>query len=118
MIWLVQLIRQAMNRKISPDTMVIMGSFPLPLCQPVRNHRAKIFNSFADIGHNAAKNLWFYGFKVHMLVTLSGFILNYIVTPVSVHDIKVANELLEGCRQSVILADLGYLSQELKETLQ
>ncbi len=53
-----------------------------------------------------------YGFKVHMLVTLSGYILNYIVTPASVHDIKVVYELLDGCRQSVILGDLGYLSSE------
>lgn len=117
LIWLVQLIRQAMNRKISPDTIVIMDSFPLPLCQPIRNHRAKIFNDLADIGYNAAKNLWFYGFKVHMLVTLSGVILNYVVTPASVHDIKVVDELLEGCRQSVVLADLGYLSQVLKDSL-
>ena len=118
LIWLVQLIRQALSGAISPDTIVIMDSFPLPLCQPIRNHSAKIFNDCADIGYNAAKNLWFYGFKVHMLVTLSGFILNYVVTPASVHDIKVVDELLEGCRQSVVLADLGYLSQELKETLQ
>ncbi|MCB2830524.1 IS982 family transposase, partial [Streptococcus dysgalactiae] len=118
LIWLVQLIRQALSGAISPDTIVIMDSFPLPLCQPIRNHSAKIFNDCADIGYNAAKNLWFYGFKVHMLVTLSGFILNYVVTPASVHDIKVVDELLEDCRQSVVLADLGYLSQELKETLQ
>ncbi len=52
-----------------------------------------------------------------MLVTLSGFILNFVVTPPSVRDIKVVDELLEGCRQSVVLADLGYLSQELKARL-
>ncbi len=52
-----------------------------------------------------------------MLVTLSGLILNYVVTPASVHDIKVVDELLEDCRQSVVLADLGYLSHELKADL-
>ncbi len=91
--------------------------FPLSLCQPIRNHSAKIFNDCADIGYNAAKNLWFHGFKVHMLVTLLGFILKYVVTPASVHDLKVVDELLEGCRQSVVLADLGYLSQELEDRL-
>lgn len=40
LIWLVQVIRQAMNARISPDTIVIIDSFPLPLCQPARNHRA------------------------------------------------------------------------------
>lgn len=118
LIWLVQVIRQAMNTQLSSDTIVIIDSFPLPLCQPVRNHRARIFNDLADIGYNASKNLWFYGFKVHMLVTLSGYILNYVVTPASVHDIRAVNDLLENCRQPYILADLGYLSRELKDNLE
>ncbi len=52
-----------------------------------------------------------------MLVTLSGYILNYIVTPASVHDIRAVDELLENCRQPYILADLGYLSRDLKNQL-
>ncbi|SQB13798.1 transposase [Streptococcus dysgalactiae] len=118
LIWLVQVIRQAMNARISPDTIVIIDSFSLPLCQPVRNHRAHIFKGVADIDYNTSKHLWFYGFKVHTLVTLSGYILNYVVTPASVHDIKAVHELLEECDQSIILADLGYLSRELKNNLE
>ncbi|NQM51400.1 IS982 family transposase [Streptococcus suis] len=118
LIWLVQFIRKAMSEMLPSDKLVIIDSFPLPLCQPVRNHRATIFNGFADIGYNASKHLWFYGFKVHMLVTLSGYILNYVITPAFVHDIKVVYELLEGCKQSVILGDLGYLSSELKKDLE
>ena len=117
LIWLLQLIRQAMNDQAPSNNMVIMDSFPLPLCQSVRNHRASIFEGVADIGYNASKHQWFYGFKVYMLVTLSGYILNYIVTSASVHDIKAVEDLLEGCQQSVILADLGYLSQALKDRL-
>ena len=107
-----------MNNQISPDTIVIIDSFPLPLCQPVRNYRTRIFDGLADIGYNASKNLWFYGFKVHMLVTLSGYILNYVVTPASVHDIRAVEDLLENCHHSYILADLGYLSRELRNSLE
>ena len=117
LIWLVQIIRQALNAQISPDTIVIIDSFPFPLCQSVRNYRAHIFNGLADTGYNASKQLWFYGFKVHMLVTLSGYILNYVVTPASVHDIRAVEDLLENCRQPYILADLGYLSRKLREHL-
>lgn len=117
LVWLVQVIRQAMNTQISPDTIAIIDSFPLPLCQPVRNCRTRIFNDLADIGYNASKHLWFYGFKGHMLVTLSGYILNYVVTPASVYDIRTVDDLLENCRQPYILADLGYLSRELKDHL-
>ncbi|VTS35523.1 Transposase, IS4 [Streptococcus pseudoporcinus] len=118
LIWLVQLIRKAMSDMLPSDRVAIIDSFPLPLCQPVRNHRVAIFKGLADIGYNASKHLWFYDFKVHMLVTLSGYILNYVVTPASVHDIKVVHELLEGCKQSIILGDLGYLSSELKKNLE
>lgn len=117
LIWLIQLIRQGLNQQIPADSIVIIDSFPLPLCQPVRNHRVKILNGLADIGYNASKQMWFYGFKVHMLVTLSGYILNDVVTPASVHDIRAVDELLENCRQPFILGDLGYLSQSLKEEL-
>ncbi len=106
-----------MNDRINPDENVIIDSFPLPLCQPVRNHKACIFKGLADIGYNASKRLWFYDFKIHMLVTLSGYILNYVVTPASVHDIKTVHDVIAGCQQSVILADLGYLSQELEADL-
>ena len=118
LIWLVQLIRKAMSDILPSNRIAIIDSFPLPLCQPVRNHRVAIFKGLADIGYNASKHLWFYGFKVHMLVTLSGYILNDLVTPASVYDIKVVYELLEGCKRSVILGDLGYLSSELKKDLE
>ncbi|WP_421038888.1 IS982 family transposase [Streptococcus hyointestinalis] len=118
LIWLIQLIRKAMNDRLPSDRVAIIDSFPLPLCQPVRNHRATIFKGLADIGYNDSKHLWFYGFKVHMLVSLSGYILNYVLTPASVHDIKVVYELLAGCKQSVILGDLGYLSSELRKDLE
>ena len=88
------------------------------VCQPVRNHRAHVFNELADIGYNSSKHhLWFYGFKVHMLVTLSGYILNYVVTPASVHYIRAVDDLLENCSQPYVLADLAYLSYELREQL-
>ena len=116
LIWLVQIIWQAINTQISPNNIVIIDSFLLSLCQPVRNHRAHDFNELVDIGYNSSKHLWFYGFKVHMLVTL-GYILNYVVTPASVHDISAVDDLLENCSQPYVLADLAYLSYEVREQL-
>ena len=50
-------------------------------------------------------------------MTLSGYILNYVVTPASVHDIRADDDLLENYHQPYIWADLGYLSYELREHL-
>ena len=38
LIWLVQIIRQAMNTQLSQNSIVIIDSFSLSFCQPVRNH--------------------------------------------------------------------------------
>lgn len=75
-------------------------------------------NDFANIGYNASKQMWFYGFKVHMAITESGYILNYIVTLASVHDSQVAKEILDGIKAPYVLADLGYLSKALKLDLE
>ena len=85
-----------MTEMLPSDKLAIIDSFPLPLCQPVCNHRAIILKGLADIGYNASKHLWFYGFKVHILVTLSGYIVTSVVTPAPVHDIKVVYELIRG----------------------
>lgn len=84
---LLQLICLYFNQ-LDFDELVIIDSFPVLLCQPVRNHQAKVLNEVANIGYCASKNMWFYGFKIHLAVTESGYILDYLVTPVSVHDIS------------------------------
>lgn len=109
-----QLIRERMNQ-LDFQELVVIDSFPMFLCHPIRNFRAKLLNDVANIGYNASKQMWFYGFKVHMAVTESGYILNYIVTPASVHDIQVAKELLAGLKAPYILADLAYLSKTLNQ---
>ncbi|MFR0555511.1 IS982 family transposase, partial [Loigolactobacillus coryniformis subsp. coryniformis] len=50
----------------------------------------------------------------HMVVTANGYILNYVITAASVHDAKVAPELISGCPCPNILADVGYVGKKLK----
>ena len=38
--------------------------------------------------------------------TLSGYILNYVVTPASVNDIRAVDDLLENCSQPYVLYEL------------
>lgn len=57
LIWLIQFIRKAMSDMISPDEIAIIDSFPLSLCQPVRNHRVTIFKGLAYIGYNNSNHI-------------------------------------------------------------
>ncbi|CQR25183.1 transposase [Streptococcus varani] len=114
---LLKLIHQWRADHFLHDDTAIIDSFPLSLYLPIRNLKAKVFKEEADISYNPSKRMWFYGFKVHMLVTLSGFIVNYVVTPASVHDSQVVEELVENSRYPYALAVLGYSSESLKQKL-
>lgn len=109
----IQLIRRNLTAHSECSDTAVIDSFPVPVCQNVRNRQVRIFNGCADIGYNATKRMWFYGFKVHVVMELDGTILNYVVTKASVHDAKEAPELIEHCPCSKVIADVGYVGKKL-----
>lgn len=89
----------------------------MPLCQGIRNHRAKVFRETANIDYNATKKLYYYSFKGNLEVANNGIVLTYDVTPASWHAIKSVQTLLSLWPSHQILVDLGYLSRKLKQEL-
>lgn len=95
----------------------IIDSFPCSLCKPVRNCRAILLQSIANIGFNATKQARYYGIKFSVLVPDNGYPVDYVVTKASVHDSQVAFELLEKSPFYLVYGDKGYVNQSLKEGL-
>lgn len=89
---------------------IIIDSFPVSVCQPVRNYRVKILRDIADIGYKATKKVYYYGFKVHAIVSDDGYLLDYAVTKASVHDAKETAELMTNAHPAnhYLLGDEGY----------
>lgn len=117
---LIYQIRQKMNQKVDlSGQFLIIDSFPVPVCQPVRNYRVRIFRGSANIGYKATKKIYYYGFKVHAIVSDGGYILDYVVTKASVHDARETVELIENTHPSnyYLLGDEGYLGKELHQQL-
>jgi hypothetical protein len=98
-------------------TYTIIDSMPMPLCQPIRNHRVRVFRPTASIGYNAPQKIWFYGFKGHFQVTNSGIVVAYAITKASTHDVKLVKTLINQYFSAKILADSGYISQALHSDL-
>lgn len=118
---LINLIRRNLNQTVNPHHQyLVIDSFPVPLCQPIRNHRVSIFQGIANVGYNATKRLYFYGFKVHCIVSSDGYVLNYLVTKASIHDVTAAAELIANTnpKEPYLLGDVGYLSRHLTQDLQ
>ena len=98
---------------------VIVDSFPLPVCKFGRAYFCRSFRGLgADYGYCPSKKETYFGYKVHVLITLQGFITHFEVTPASTDDREGLRDLSHVCSNSVILADKGYVSQSLSEELE
>ncbi|NQJ49138.1 IS982 family transposase, partial [Streptococcus suis] len=95
----------------------LIDSFPCALCHPIRNMRATLLSEVADIGYNATKKIHYYGLKFSVLVSDSGFPIDYVITPASIYDGDVALELLENSPFPIVYGDKGYVDRQTKAAL-
>ena len=115
----IQLIRQALVfKEFEGIDVSIIDSFPIPLCQPIRNFRSKVLGDYANIGYNATKGQYFYGCKCHALVSESGYVIDYVISPASIADSTMAEEVLSQFGTPIVLGDMGYLGQVLHDRLE
>lgn len=71
----------------------------------------------AALGHCAAKKETFYGYKLVLLTTLDGRVLDFVLLPANVDERVALDELLGHYRNLEIFADKGFLDQEREEQL-
>ncbi|MCT0457331.1 IS982 family transposase, partial [Lactococcus cremoris] len=115
----IQVIRQALVfKEVEGISVSIIDSFPIPLCQPIRNFRSKVLGDYANVGYNATKGQYFYGCKCHALVSESGYVIDYTITPASMADSSMAKEVLSQFGTPIVLGDMGYLGQVLHDRLE
>lgn len=92
--------------------------FPLPVC---KLGRARFCPSFctdgAKYGKCSFKKETYYGFKVHALITLEGYITTFEITPASVDDRERLRDFAENHLHLVILKDKGYTRERLLEDM-
>jgi len=119
-----QLSRQigAMIRKVAEEhaegwQFYLLDSEPIPVCHPVRNGRALLLRDEGAYFGKTKKG-WFFGFKLHIIVTANGLMINAIFTPGNFDDRDAAAALIETVAEgSVCLGDRGYNRVELQEEL-
>lgn len=92
----------------------VMDATKIQVCHNRRIKRHQVFKGLAARGKTSVD--WFFGFKLHLVCNDQGELLNIAVTPGNVDDRKPVLSLLKGLSGKV-LADRGYLSQALFETL-
>ena len=86
----------------------------LKVCHSRRINRHRVFKNLAARGKTSMG--WFYGFKLHLVVSESGDLLNAQLTPGNTDDRKPVEGLLSHL-QGKVFADRGYVSKTLAKQL-
>lgn len=96
----------------------VVDSFPLAVCKFGRARYCRSFRGYgADYGRCPSKKETYFGYKVHALVTLEGYIAAFEVTAASTDDREGLRDLVGGMSGAVILGDKGYVGEALSQEM-
>jgi hypothetical protein len=94
----------------------LIDSFPMPVCRFVRAYRCRRLTEESAFGYDETTKQTFYGLKGHLRVCWPGVIVEADLAPANVHDLRMAEELLEETN-GWALGDRNYWSPRLMEEL-
>jgi hypothetical protein len=66
----------------------VVDSVPIPVCDNIRIRRCKLFSGEEHRGFIASKKRYFYGLRVHLLVTGSGEPIKFVLAPGAKADVQ------------------------------
>jgi hypothetical protein len=112
-LWQVKALLQRRLTEVSgqaADPVQVIDTLPVPVCVLTRAPRDRCFKGVADYGYCAAKQLYYYGFKLGLRVSRAGMIVHYPLLPARPHDVQLTDELVTDFVGSVP-ADKGFIDQ-------
>jgi hypothetical protein len=93
-----------------------IDSTPLRVCHNRRIHNHKVFEGIAQRGHCSIG--WFYGFKLHLITSDTGDIIDFMLTPGNVDDRKPLRiERFIRKLFGKLFGDKGYIDHKLFKNL-
>jgi hypothetical protein len=100
--------------QMASDGFQFVDCTPLPVCHPKRISSNKVFRGIAKIGKSTM--VWFYGFKLGIVINRSGELLSFCLAPGNTDDRKCLLKMSKGLFGK-LFADKGFISQKLFEKL-
>jgi hypothetical protein len=112
-----QVILQTLD--VAQDPQCAIDSLPIPVVEfhLVPGASSEWAAHAATFGKVPSKKVTIFGYKLHLLVTLSGVILDFVLAPANANDLTVAPELLENHFHRDVIGDKAYVSAPLTAQL-
>ena len=95
----------------------MIDSFPIPVCKKSRSYGCKVMRELSDRGRDTNYLGKFLGMRAHVVIVWPGIIVRTNVCGANVHDLHLAERLLEGIGRGWVLADRNYWSPTVSEQL-
>jgi hypothetical protein len=93
-----------------------IDSTPIRVCHNKRIHQHKVFSGIAQRGQCSIG--WFYGFKLHIVTSETGEVIDFMITPGNIDDRKPLK--FKGFIKKLwgkLFGDKGYIGKDLFENL-
>jgi hypothetical protein len=108
---------QQLLRGVEVDRAIsLIDSFPVPVCRFARANRCRRLREVAAYGYDELAHQTFFGVRAHLRVCWPGVIVGLHLSPAHVHELPVAERLLERA-QGWALGDRNYWSPVLSAKL-
>jgi hypothetical protein len=100
------------------DAIYVIDSLPIAVCDNIRIKRNKLYTEEKFRGYLPSKKRYFYGLKLHLLVTKAGYPVEFFLTHGGFGDVDALKyytfDLPAG---SIIYADSAYNDYEIEDLL-
>ena len=111
-----RLWKHLLNRVRFEASLSLVDSFPVEVCRFARAYRCRLLAEESAFGYGEMAKQTIYGLRAHLRVSWPGGICAVSLAPANVHDLRVAEKLLEGA-EGWVLDDRNYHSPNLAERL-
>ena len=121
LMWIINEMRRMMLAQMDlfGDEQCVLDSLPIPVVQfhLAPQSRGDWPAHGANFGKISSKNAMIFGYKLHLLITVGGLILDFELAPASVGDLAIGRELLEEHGNRIVIGDKAYISAEVADEL-
>jgi hypothetical protein len=104
---------------LAADPQCILDSVPIEVVEfhhaPRASRQWAVYG--ASFGKVSAKQRTIYGYKLHVLMTVSGVLLDWSLTGAHERDLPAGTDLLQAYSQRVVIADKAYISSAVSADL-
>ena len=101
---------------MQPDW-ILIDTKPIPVVGYKRSKRHSQFAGSAAYGYCASKNMHYFGYKLVVATTLSGFPLLYELVAANTDEREAAEIILQRLNSSYVIGDKGFIGQDWQKRL-